>query len=77
MELEILHGVLRNPALANHAFFYFRNPNFGLSLPEQERKDFAVENAASAKKLRRLKEEVRKSGLACGRIILSPRRWVN
>ena len=27
-ELEILHGVLRNPAMAGHAFFYFRDPEY-------------------------------------------------
>ncbi|GAB6059856.1 tetratricopeptide repeat protein [Desulfonatronum parangueonense] len=28
-ELEILHGVLRNPEMAGHAFFYFRDPAYG------------------------------------------------
>ena len=27
-ELEILHGVLRDPAMADHAFFYFRDPAY-------------------------------------------------
>ena len=27
-ELEILHGVLNNPAMADHAFFYFRDPAY-------------------------------------------------
>jgi len=27
-ELEILHGVLRNPAMSDHAFFYFRDPAY-------------------------------------------------
>ncbi|MCX6879370.1 MAG: tetratricopeptide repeat protein [Verrucomicrobia bacterium] len=30
-ELEILHGVLRNPAMAGHSFFYFRDPAFATS----------------------------------------------
>ncbi|GAB6059857.1 tetratricopeptide repeat protein [Desulfonatronum parangueonense] len=28
-ELEILHGVLRNPEMTGHAFFYFRDPSYG------------------------------------------------
>ncbi len=27
-EMEILHGVLNNPAMANQAFFYFRDPEY-------------------------------------------------
>jgi tetratricopeptide (TPR) repeat protein len=33
-ELEILHGVLNNPEMAGHAFFYFRSPSCLDSLPE-------------------------------------------
>jgi len=29
--LEILHGVLRNPAMAEHAFFYYRDPRYAAS----------------------------------------------
>ncbi|MDD9303857.1 MAG: DUF4062 domain-containing protein [Desulfobacter sp.] len=36
-ELEILHGVLNDPHMAEHAFFYFRDPDVLNSLPEQER----------------------------------------
>lgn len=36
-ELEILHGVLNNPQMAEHAFFYFRDPSYINSLsPEQQ-----------------------------------------
>jgi len=35
--LEIIHGVLRNPSMADHAFFYFRDPSFLELLPEKER----------------------------------------
>src|SRR4030042_6733290 len=31
-ELEILHGVLNNPEMADHAFFYFRAPAYVESL---------------------------------------------
>jgi hypothetical protein len=30
-ELEIIHGVLNNPSMAGHAFFYFREPAYALS----------------------------------------------
>lgn len=36
-ELEILHGVLNDPGMAAHAFFYFREPAYVESLPEGER----------------------------------------
>lgn len=39
-ELEILHGVLRNPALAEHAYFYFRDPAYVSSLPNGDRTAF-------------------------------------
>jgi len=35
-ELEILHGVLRNPAMADRAWFYFRDPAYLDTLPEAE-----------------------------------------
>lgn len=41
-ELEILHGVLRNPDMAEHAFFYFRDPSYIDKLPENQ-KQFYVE----------------------------------
>ena len=38
-ELEILHGVLNNPRMADHAFFYFRDPAYvrDAGLTEDER----------------------------------------
>src|SRR5208337_2781300 len=36
-ELEILHGVLNDPKMAGHAYFYFRDPAYVNSIPEQER----------------------------------------
>jgi nephrocystin-3 len=36
-ELEILHGVLNDPEMADHTLFYFRNPSYIESLPEAER----------------------------------------
>jgi tetratricopeptide (TPR) repeat protein len=45
-ELEVLHGVLNNPGMAEHAFFYFRNPGFFDTLPPEERAAF-LEQASS------------------------------
>ncbi|KKH95927.1 hypothetical protein EO95_11555 [Methanosarcina sp. 1.H.T.1A.1] len=39
-ELEILHGVLRNPKMADHAFFYFRDPSYLNSITENERNNY-------------------------------------
>ena len=60
-ELEILHGVLNNPDMAEHAFFYFRDPAYIKTIPPEKIKDFTAENAEGAEKLRKLKEEIRKS----------------
>ncbi len=63
-ELEILHGVLRNPAMAGHAYFYFRDPVWLDRLPPgARREDFLSEDAASAGKLRQLKQLIGASGL--------------
>lgn len=39
-EMEILHGVLRDPAAEGHAFFYLRDPAWVSSLPEDEQAVF-------------------------------------
>jgi tetratricopeptide (TPR) repeat protein len=44
-ELEILHGVLNDPAMATNAFFYLRDPAFVQTLPEWTRPEF-MESAA-------------------------------
>ena len=62
-DLEILHGVLNNPAMAGHAFFYLRDPAFTDRLPRGvNRADFACEGPESAEKLARLKDRIRSSG---------------
>jgi tetratricopeptide (TPR) repeat protein len=61
-ELEILHGVLNNPEMAEHAFFYFRDPAYVDSLPPSARKDFTVESVEDAKRLQDLKGRIRASG---------------
>ena len=50
-ELEILHGVLNNPEMANRACFYFRNPAYVESLPLERRKDFTADTAEATEKL--------------------------
>jgi len=36
-ELEILHGVLNNPEMAEHGYFYFRDPAYLDTLPVEQR----------------------------------------
>jgi nephrocystin-3 len=61
-ELEILHGVLNNPDMAEHAFFYFRAPVYVKTLSPDKREDFVAENAEDAARLKDLKERIRSSG---------------
>ncbi len=60
-ELEILHGVLRNPEMAGHAYFYFRDPTYVDKMSSDKQKDFTSESAEDALKLTQLKETIRKS----------------
>lgn len=67
-ELEIIHGVLNNPEMAEHAFFYFRDPGHGGALPGQPDPDDIDEfgyQAATARrdKLASLKRRIRASGV--------------
>ncbi len=61
-ELEILHGVLNNPAMGEHAFFYFRDPEYLKHLPGSANPaDFVSENPAARAKLVELKDRIRRS----------------
>ena len=62
-ELEILHGVLNNPAMAQRTTFYFRDPHYLDKIPARQRADFKSENKTAAKKLADLKQRIRQSGL--------------
>ena len=62
-ELEILHGVLNNPDMAEHAFFYFRDPAYVESLPPDKKADFTTEDPETAEKLKDLKDRIRQSRL--------------
>lgn len=62
--LEVLHGVLNNPEMAAHAFFYFRDPRYLDRIPQDaDLRDFVCEDDASEEKLRILKQQIRDSGL--------------
>lgn len=68
-ELEILHGVLNNPDMKAHSFFYFRDQDWIDSLPESERREMLerdlpsdIENHGAAEATRRTQE--RKNKLA-------------
>jgi len=58
-ELEILHGVLRNPQMAGHAYFYFRDPKYVEPL---DKEIFSANKAKDAEKVRNLKGKIRQSG---------------
>lgn len=60
--LEIIHGVLRNPELAQRAFFYFRDPKVVAQVPRGKRVDYRAESPEAAGKLTALKEKIRASG---------------
>lgn len=63
-ELEILYGVLHNPAMANHAFFYFRDPTYLSDIPEDRRSVFfdPPTSPESRNLLIDLKKRIRESG---------------
>jgi hypothetical protein len=62
-ELEILHGVLNNPDMADHAFFYFRDPDYLNHLPDgSDPTDFVSKNSEHKEKLALLKQRIRDSG---------------
>jgi len=63
-ELEILHGVLNNPEMANRACFYFRDPAYVEKVPHNKRSDFIDKDPGKRAKLDVLKESIHKSGLA-------------
>ena len=71
--LEIVHGVLHRPNIAQRAFFYFRDPHFISQIPEGKRSNFTAESPESALKLTALKDKIR----ASGRPVMEnyPARW--
>lgn len=74
-ELEILHGVLNNPAMTDHAFFYFRSPSSIDSLPADARHEHQelatpeeIERFGAAEAERRAEERRRKLAALKSRI---------
>jgi tetratricopeptide (TPR) repeat protein len=61
-EMEILHGVLRSPEMAGHAYFYLRDPAWAASLPEAERATYEEAAPEGRERLADLKNRVRSSG---------------
>ena len=60
-ELEILHGVLNNPQMADRAFFYFRDPEYIQSLPLASRSDFEETPTAGETKTLGAEEALRRA----------------
>jgi tetratricopeptide (TPR) repeat protein len=60
-ELEILCGVLDDPEMERHAFFYLRDPRFLQNLPSDQRAAFEEGSYESVQKLLALKERIRRS----------------
>lgn len=72
-ELEVLHGVLRDPAMADRALFYFRDPAYIERLPAGENPaDFAGESPEATAKLADLKSRIRAAHTA-GSLRFAPR----
>jgi len=72
--LEILHGVLENPEMEKHAFFYFRDPAYAAG-----QSGFTEEDPARREKLARLKDDIRKSGFPVAEPFTTPKElgeWV-
>src|SRR3954469_8737815 len=61
-EMEILHGVLRSPEMAGHAYFYLRDPAFTESLPVAEQATYEDATDEGRARLADLKDRVRASG---------------
>lgn len=64
-ELEILHGVLNNPDMANRAIFYFRDPKYLDRLPADQRAEFVETDPVRQEKLTALKQQISQRGLPC------------
>jgi len=70
-ELEMLHAVLNDPALAPEALFYFRDPHYARSVPTERRGDF-VSDGDDLDKLASLKERIRAAHRS-GQLAIAPR----
>jgi nephrocystin-3 len=57
-ELEILHGVLIEPNMNDHAFFYFRDPSYIGTIDVAKQPDYKSEGPAEEEKLKSLKGRI-------------------
>jgi nephrocystin-3 len=57
-ELEIRHGVFNEEPMHGHAYFYFRDPKYAESVPDDKRQDFTAENTEASRKLQKLKQKI-------------------
>ncbi|NLX96922.1 MAG: tetratricopeptide repeat protein [Rhodopirellula sp.] len=64
-ELEILHGVLKKPDMANRAMFYFRDPAYLDRIPAEHRHEFCEQDSKRIARLAALKDRIRQAGLVC------------
>jgi tetratricopeptide (TPR) repeat protein len=62
-ELEIIHGVLKNPPMEGHAYFYFRDPNAVNFFPIKEKSIYLEESEKRRELLSNLKVRIQKSGV--------------
>jgi hypothetical protein len=72
--LEILHGVLENPEMEKHAFFYFRDPAYAAAHP-----GFTETDPLKREKLVKLKDDIRGSGFPISEPFATPKQlgeWV-
>ena len=60
-ELEILHGVLNNPEMADHAYFYFREPHYANVVPPEQQGIFRELTLDGQRNLADLKQRIRAS----------------
>lgn len=64
-ELEILWGALLKPEMRERAVFCLRNPDYTRSVPEEILAVMQAESQDAARKLARLKNEMRQAGFPC------------
>ena len=67
--LEIVHGVLRNPEMAEHACFYFRDPGYAAA-----REGFTEQDPARRERLAALKDDIRMSGFPVAENFATPKQ---
>ncbi len=62
-EMEILHGVLADPAAAEHAYFYLRDPSYLSAVPDGVRAELVDDDQSMAARLSDLRARIQVSAL--------------